>query len=90
VLNFSLGVIDWFWPEISKKFNAIINRSLVVMVIVLLGTGFFLSSWIEDRVESGYVYCRNASGISSLAKTLVYAKDKDICEAIVEPKRRRP
>jgi hypothetical protein len=85
-----LSVIDFFWPSLPKKFNIVVNRALIIMVIALLGTGFFGSSWIKGRVENaGYIYCRNASGISALARTLVYTKNMDICEELVETKRKQ-
>ena len=63
------------------------NISLVVTVVAMLSAGFIISSWIKSRVESaGYIYCREASGISALAKSLVYTKDMAICEDLVTAK----
>lgn len=82
-----LSFIDFISPRFPKKFNKIVNRGLVVMVIALLSTGIFGSSWIKAHVENAnYIYCRNASGISALARTLVYTKNMDICEKLVEKK----
>jgi hypothetical protein len=85
-----LSVIDYYWPNFPKKFSGIVNRGLVLTVIILLAACFIGSSWIKSKVENaGYVYCRNASGISALARTLVYTKNIDICEELVETKRKR-
>lgn len=65
------------------------NQGAIVMLIALFVAGFAGSYWIQSQVENaGYVYCRNASGVSALARTLVYTKYMDICEEFVESKKR--
>ncbi len=82
--------VEYFWPFFLKKYNKIISQCVVVLIVGLLVTGIFGSYWIQARVEkAGYVYCRNASGVSALAKTLVYTKNMDICEDLVETTRKQ-
>lgn len=82
-------VIEHFCPALIKKYRQILNYTAIVMVIILLAAGIFGSSWIRMRVKNaGYTYCRNASGISALSRTLVYTKNIKICEELVEEKRK--
>lgn len=85
-----LVIVEYFWPEYIKKNNMILSIGLIAVAITLLAAGFIGSMWMTSKVESaGYVYCRKASGASALAKTLVYTKNIDICEELVETKRKR-
>lgn len=85
-----LAVVDYFWSDFQKKYSRLVNQCVVIAVLVLLAAGFLGSSWIKTRVEkAGYICCRNASGISALARTLVYAKNMDICEDLVETKQKQ-
>ncbi len=82
-------IIEHFRPDFINKYKSFMNQGAIVMVIALLFAGFIGSSWIKSKVENaGYFYCRNASGISALAKTLVYTKNIDICEELVASKRK--
>jgi hypothetical protein len=82
-----LPVIDHIWPDFPKKYHQLVNISLIVTVVAMLSSGFIISSWIKSQVENaGYIYCREASGISALAKSLVYTKDMAICEDLVTAK----
>jgi len=79
-----LVIIEHFWSNI-RKYKRIVNSAVIILVIILFGIGIIGSSWIKSKVENaGYVYCRNASGISALARTLVYTKNIKICEELVE------
>jgi ammonia channel protein AmtB len=83
-------IVNSFMPVLEKKYSKQVNICFAVFTTTLLAFGFFGSSFIKMRVENaGYVYCRNASGISALARTLVYTKNMDICEKLVETKRKR-
>jgi hypothetical protein len=85
-----LAIIEHFNADLIRVYNKLLNYSVILALIILLGAGSFGSFWIKSRVEKvGYIYCRNASGISALAKTLVYTKNMDICEELVETKRKR-
>jgi hypothetical protein len=82
-----LPIVEKFWPVFLKKHSKLMSQCVVVGIITLFAAGVIGSSWIKARVEnSGYTYCRNASGISALARTLVYTKSMDICEELVEAK----
>ena len=82
-----VGIIGHFWPDFSKNHQRPVNIGMVILLIAILGTGIFGSSWINARIESaGYTYCRNASGISALARTLVYTKTMEICEEETQKK----
>ncbi len=81
-------IVDNARPGLFKKYIPIVNKSVIVLVAGLLVAGFASSSWIKSKVENaGYLYCREASGVSALAKTLVYAKDIEICEDLVKIKK---
>jgi hypothetical protein len=85
-----LPIAEKIWPQFIKKQEKLINQSIAIGIIALLAAGFIGSSWITTRVENaGYTYCRNASGISALARTLVYTKNMDICEEVVKAERKR-
>ncbi len=84
-----LTIVEHFRPTWIHKYVRLMNQGAIITLIALFAAGFIGSSWIKSKVENaGYVYCRNASGVSALAKTLVYTKDMAICEALVESKRR--
>ncbi len=81
-------VVDNARPNLFKKYIPIVNKSVIVLVAGLLAAGFISTSWLKSQVENaGYVYCRNASGVSALAKSLVYTKDMKICEDLVKSKK---
>jgi amino acid permease len=83
-------IVEHFKPELIKKNNKILNVGLIALAIALFTTAFTGSEWIKSKVENaGYVYCRKASGASALAKTLVYTKNMEICEELVETKRKQ-
>jgi hypothetical protein len=85
-----LMIVEYFWPGYIKKNNMILSIGLIALAIALFATAFTGSEWIKSKVENaGYVYCRKASGASALAKTLVYTKNIDICDDLVESKRKR-
>jgi hypothetical protein len=82
--------IEKFWPDFVKNHKGLLNKSVIVVLIAFFASGFIGSSWIKAHVENaGYTYCHNASGISALSRTLVYTKNMDICEKLVETKRKR-
>jgi uncharacterized membrane protein len=79
----SVGIVGHFWSDLPKKHQKLVNIGMVIVLIAILGTGIFGSSWIKEHVENaGYDYCRNASGISALARTVVYTK-KIACAPII-------
>jgi hypothetical protein len=85
-----LAIAEHYNANLIKIHNRLLNYCVIFALIILLAAGFFGSLWIKYRVEnSGYTYCRNASGISALSRTIVYTKNMDVCEDLVETKRRR-
>ena len=80
-------VVENFRPALIHKYKRFMNVGAIIMIIALFSAGFAGSFWIKSQVESaGYIYCREASGISTLAKSLVYTKDMAICEDLVTAK----
>jgi hypothetical protein len=64
-----------------EKYKKPVNYSIMGFVFALFIAGFVISSWLQSRAENaGYVHCRYVSGVSALAKTLVYTKELQICE----------
>jgi len=85
-----IGAVDYFWPKPIQQNKRALNISLIILCIALLITAFSCSSWMKSKVENaGYIYCRNDSGISALAKILIYTKDMEICEALVAAQHER-
>ncbi len=83
----SLALADRMWPSLPKKYSGWVNMGLVITVIALFAAGIIGSKWITSQVEkAGYMYCREASGISALSRTVYYTKDTATCDAIVEAK----
>jgi hypothetical protein len=89
-----LNITGYYFSGFFKKYQVSLNYGVIGLIIVLLSVGFVISSWLQSRAENaGYVHCRYISGVSALAKTLVYTKDAKLCEDLsakvrVERKRR--
>jgi uncharacterized membrane protein len=89
-----LNLTGCVWPNFISRYQRLLNYSVIGLVVISLAAGFAGSSWLQSRAENaGYVHCRYISGVSALAKTLVYTKDAKLCEdlsakARVERKRR--
>jgi hypothetical protein len=79
-----LVIIEQLCPDFIKrieKYKKHVNYSIMGFIVAMLIAGFAISSWLQSRAESaGYVHCRYVSGVSALAKTLVYTKEARICE----------
>ncbi|MGD9009528.1 MAG: hypothetical protein PVG41_16500 [Desulfobacteraceae bacterium] len=79
-----LIVMEQLCPDFIKrieKYKKPVNYSIMGFIFALLIAGFVMSSWLQSRAENaGYVHCRYVSGVSALAKTLVYTKEVQICE----------
>ena len=74
-----LNLSGYVWPNVIKKYQKILNYSVIGLVVFSLGVGFAGSSWLRYQAENaGYVHCRYISGVSALAKTLVYTKDAEL------------
>ena len=79
-----LTLVGNFWKTFPKKYITSVNTGVYVLIAVLVIAGIAGSSWFKAQVENaGYVYCRNASGLSAISKELVYTKDMKICEKLV-------
>jgi hypothetical protein len=66
------------------------NIGIVILLSTLILGGIAGSHWVKSHVENaGYIYCWRASGSGAVSKTLVYTKDMEICEKLVEDDRRR-
>jgi hypothetical protein len=76
------------WPVIEEKHKEKSELCAVTLIIVFFVLGFGGSAFMKSQVvNAGYTYCREASGLSALARTLVYTKDAATCEKQVELKR---
>jgi uncharacterized Tic20 family protein len=83
-------IIEYYFPALIRKHLKAMNIGGIIGLIFFLSSGFFISSWMRSHVENaGYIYCRNASGVSALERTLVYTKNIDICEELVASKQKR-
>ena len=87
ILVHFFGIIVTFKPSIEKKYEQQITKGCIAGIIAMFAIGFGGSAVMKNQVENaGYVYCRNASGISALARTLVYTKTMAICEQETQKK----
>lgn len=81
-----LIAIEQMFPDFINKiqrYKKQVNAGVMGFVIALLIAGFVISSWLQTRAENaGYVHCRYISGVSALAKTLVYTKNVELCEEL--------
>lgn len=85
-----IAILEHYYAELVNIHKKLLNYGVIMTLIILLAVGFFGSIWIKSRIENvGYTYCREASGISALSKTLAYTKSTDICEELVEIKAKR-
>ena len=83
-----LLIVEHYWSGWVKKYKKLINYGLLGLVAILIAAGFAGSLWLKSRAENeGYVYCWHASGNSALSKTLVYARDRKLCEDLEASKR---
>ncbi len=83
-------ITEYYFPVLIRKHLKALNIGGIIGLIIFLSSGFFISSWIRSHAENaGYIYCRNASGVSALARTLVYTKNMEICEELVASEQRR-
>jgi len=84
------ALVEYFKPSLVAKKQHLINRAIIIFIIVLLVIGFFISAYIKNYVErAGYDYCRDASSISALFETSVYAKDAEACRRYIIERRER-
>lgn len=83
-----LAIFEHFYPTIVSKRPVVINRGIVAFGVLLLAIAVLISVYTKKYVEkAGYQYCREASGVSALFKTLVYTKDEEICRQLTEERR---
>ncbi len=83
-----LALSEHFWPSYIHMRRKIISRIIIVSGIALFASAILISVYMQKHVEkAGYQYCRNASGVSALSKTLVYTKNSNICQQLTAKKR---
>jgi hypothetical protein len=84
-----LFMVEKLWTDFIKKYSSIANIGIVILLSTLILGGIAGSHWVKSHVENaGYIYCWRASGSGAVSKTLVYTKDMEICEKLVEDDRR--
>ena len=86
-----IAIVEHYRPDFIKKHIRLLNMSCIISVVLIFSSGLATSRWIESTLQdAGYVYCRNASGFSALAKSLVFTRNADICKEVVAEKRHQP
>jgi len=84
------AIVEYSKPSLFAKRQGLVNRAIIVFSIVLFMAGIFISTYIKNYVErAGYDYCRDASSISALFETSVYAKDAEACRRYIIERRER-
>lgn len=85
-----LTIIEYLRPNLVHKHSLLMNWGAVALVVGLISGSIFGSFYLTYRLKSaGYVYCRRASGISALAKSVVYTIDDEVCEEFTTTQQRR-
>ena len=85
-----LTIIEHFRPALIHKNSLLISWGVALLLVGSIAGGIFGSFYLTSRFESaGYIYCRKASGISALAKSVVYTIHTDACEEAAAAHRRR-
>lgn len=78
-----LNLTGYVWPNFIDKYQKALNYCVIGLVVISLVAGFSGSYWLKSQAENaGYIHCRYVSGVSALAKTLVYTKTLKICEEL--------
>ena len=85
-----LTITEYFFPKLIHKHSVFTNWGVMVLVVGLISASIVGSFFLTYRLKNaGYVYCRQASGISALAKSVVYTINTDVCEEVAATHRRR-
>ncbi len=78
-----LAIWEHYWPEAVHKRTELINRAVIVVGTGLIAGAILFSVYLQNHVEdAGYVYCDGAMRPGSLFKTLVYARDDEVCRRL--------
>jgi|GEM_PF-2037686 len=82
-LVYLFAVWEKLWPINFNRRRDAINRVATVVGIGLIAGAILFSVYLQNHVEdAGYVYCDGAMRPSSIFKTLVYARDEDVCRRL--------
>ena len=85
-----LTIIEYFFPKLIHKNSILMNWGVMVLVVGLISAGIAGSFYLTYRLKNaGYIYCRKASGISALAKSVVYTINDEVCEEVAASQRQR-
>jgi hypothetical protein len=75
-------------PKFFRKRIRWVDFVFIIFGIVLFAGAIFISIFMQHYVEkAGYQYCRGASGVSALAKELVYTLDEETCRQLTAERR---
>jgi hypothetical protein len=78
-----INISGYAWPDFMNKYQKSLNYCVIGLLVASLAVGFAGSYWLKARAENdGYVHCWYVSGVSALAKSLVYAKDIKTCQEL--------
>jgi hypothetical protein len=84
-----LGICEYFWPKVIKKRMAWFNWSVLILLIVLFASGFFISARVRTYVErAGYLHCSQADNSMTFSVYLVFTKNDIVCNQLIEDKRK--
>lgn len=76
-------------PRFFSKKIRWVDYVFLIFGIALFVSAIFISISMQNYVEkAGYQYCAGASGVSALAKKLVYTKDEEICQQLTAERRK--
>lgn len=82
------SIFENFWHDYLSKRKQLINSLIIIFGIVLFAGAIFISIFMQHYVKkAGYQYCAGASGVSALAKELVYTIDDETCRRLTAERR---
>lgn len=82
------ALFEHLWPaKVYRRTRYLIFTTIVLGIVIFFGAvsiSFYMQKYTE---EAGYQYCSGASGVSALARTLVYTRNSEICSKATAERR---
>ena len=83
----SVTIVEYFWFELIKKNEQLVNYSLIVMVILFFISAITISIMIKAKVENaGYANCSELEWWGTYSKSYTYTRNQEICGQLVAEK----
>ena len=77
----------FFLQKVLPKIAKWVNRSIIILCIVLFASAIFISFYMRVYViRAGYVHCYELDDQLSFSTYLMYTKNNDVCSRLIEEK----